>query len=251
MLQTRAMREAAAAKRASSFSRALLRLHFADGLVLEASFAPLEPLSAVRGLLSACVEPGCAGAVYAFTTPPKQRLGGRQGGALGGESVRGGAGARCAHPRGSGRAAQPGLAAGPAAAAVGAASHRGHPAAPAALQRRRRRRWGRERERRRERSGGGGGGRGGWPAGAPAGGGAAAGGAALKAGGWHQAQVAEALDVVRDETDSSQDGAERRRRRDGVPRSSDAPAKKRLASNCQTLREAQSSHLHLSICEAP
>ena len=43
-------------------------------LVLEAAFAPLEPLSALRDLVSACMEPDAAAACYLFTAPPKKRM---------------------------------------------------------------------------------------------------------------------------------------------------------------------------------
>jgi len=92
---TKSMREAAVAKRASvrtlcsqrcrthstrsalscqEFSRALVRVEFPDGLVLEAAFSPLEPLQALRALVCACVEPSLAAAVYLFTAPPKQKM---------------------------------------------------------------------------------------------------------------------------------------------------------------------------------
>jgi len=95
VLMTKSMREAAVAKRASvrtlcsqrcrthstrsalscqEFSRALVRVEFPDGLVLEAAFSPLEPLQALRALVCACVEPSLAAAVYLFTAPPKQKM---------------------------------------------------------------------------------------------------------------------------------------------------------------------------------
>ncbi len=97
-MMTKAMREAATAKRASvrwhlcaavparvpplmpplpqAFSRALVRVELPgdDGLVLEAAFAPLEPLRALRELVSACLVPEAATAFYLFTAPPKARL---------------------------------------------------------------------------------------------------------------------------------------------------------------------------------
>lgn len=76
VLQTRAMREAAAARRAAQFARSLVRLDFPDGLVLEASFAPTEPLAALRALLRSAVEPSAAACAYLFTAPPKAKLGG-------------------------------------------------------------------------------------------------------------------------------------------------------------------------------
>jgi hypothetical protein len=45
-----------------------------DALVLEAAFAPLEPLSALRDLVAACLAPAAAAAFYLFTAPPKTRL---------------------------------------------------------------------------------------------------------------------------------------------------------------------------------
>ena len=45
-----------------------------DALVLEAAFAPLEPLSALRDLVSACLDADAAAACYLFTAPPKKRM---------------------------------------------------------------------------------------------------------------------------------------------------------------------------------
>jgi hypothetical protein len=97
VLMTKSMREAVVAKRAAvrscthaehalrcaaltrwprqEFSRALVRVELpGDALVLEAAFAPLEPLSALRELVAACLAPDAAAAFYLFTAPPKARL---------------------------------------------------------------------------------------------------------------------------------------------------------------------------------
>ena len=51
-----------------------MRVELSDGLVLEASFGPLEPLSALRDLVAACLVPDAAKGFYLFTAPPKARL---------------------------------------------------------------------------------------------------------------------------------------------------------------------------------
>jgi hypothetical protein len=99
-MMTKAMRENAVAKRAAvrprppvclsrlslttallfaclaqEFSRALVRVELpGDALVLEAAFAPLEPLSALRDLVTACLDTDAAAAAYLFTAPPKKRM---------------------------------------------------------------------------------------------------------------------------------------------------------------------------------
>jgi len=45
-----------------------------DALVLEAAFAPLEPLQALRDLVAACLQADAAAAAYLFTAPPKKRM---------------------------------------------------------------------------------------------------------------------------------------------------------------------------------
>lgn len=42
--------------------------------MLEASFGPLEPCSALRQLVASCVAPAFAKSFYLFTAPPKRRL---------------------------------------------------------------------------------------------------------------------------------------------------------------------------------
>jgi tether containing UBX domain for GLUT4 len=41
---------------------------------LEAAFGPLEPCSALRSVVSACLHPSLASAYHLFTTPPKRKL---------------------------------------------------------------------------------------------------------------------------------------------------------------------------------
>ncbi len=61
-------------RRTQEFSRSLVRVEFADGLVLEAAFAPLESLSALRSLVSACLEKSLSSSFYLFTAPAEQKV---------------------------------------------------------------------------------------------------------------------------------------------------------------------------------
>ena len=65
------------------YSRTLVRVELPGGaLVLEAAFAPLEPLSALRDLVAACLDADAAAASYLFTAPPKKRMARRAPAAL-------------------------------------------------------------------------------------------------------------------------------------------------------------------------
>ncbi len=73
-LMTRALREAAALKEAAAYGPIPVRLHLPDNVIVQASFAATETLSALQGLVSnlVCAELSKPGSYYLYTTPPKQ-----------------------------------------------------------------------------------------------------------------------------------------------------------------------------------
>lgn len=73
-LKTQKLREAEEAARAAGYGPVAIRLHFPDGVILQASFAATEPLSALRQLVARAVVPELAAAFQLFTTPPRTVL---------------------------------------------------------------------------------------------------------------------------------------------------------------------------------
>ncbi|KMZ72758.1 Tether containing UBX domain for GLUT4 [Zostera marina] len=70
-LKTRKIREREAAARRSRITRAVIRVRFSDGYVLEANFQPSEPIQTLIDLLSKVIaRPDVP--FYIYTTPPKQ-----------------------------------------------------------------------------------------------------------------------------------------------------------------------------------
>lgn len=70
-LKTRKIREREAAARRSRVTKAVIRVRFSDGYVLEANFYPSEPIQTLIDLLSKVIaRPDVP--FYIYTTPPKQ-----------------------------------------------------------------------------------------------------------------------------------------------------------------------------------
>eukprot|EP00195_Chlamydomonas_chlamydogama_P004892 CAMPEP_0202902588 /NCGR_PEP_ID=MMETSP1392-20130828/16940_1 /ASSEMBLY_ACC=CAM_ASM_000868 /TAXON_ID=225041 /ORGANISM="Chlamydomonas chlamydogama, Strain SAG 11-48b" /LENGTH=416 /DNA_ID=CAMNT_0049589375 /DNA_START=140 /DNA_END=1390 /DNA_ORIENTATION=- len=76
MLKTRAIREAEERARAEAYGPVPVRVHFPDGVIMQAAYRATEPLSCLQELVSKVVGPALskAGAFYLYTTPPKQVL---------------------------------------------------------------------------------------------------------------------------------------------------------------------------------
>ncbi|XP_038064272.1 tether containing UBX domain for GLUT4-like [Patiria miniata] len=69
-LQTKAMREAKALKKAQQYSQAAVRVHFSDRYVLQGFFRPLETIKALRDFIRGHLQdPGIN--FYLYTTPPR------------------------------------------------------------------------------------------------------------------------------------------------------------------------------------
>ena len=78
ILKTRALREADETRKAASYGSVPLRVHFpsptlgtAGTIIIQAAFSPLEPVSAVKQLISKLVHPSIGQGFQLFTTPPR------------------------------------------------------------------------------------------------------------------------------------------------------------------------------------
>eukprot|EP00897_Mesotaenium_endlicherianum_P001733 jgi/Mesen1/1588/ME000134S00697 len=72
-LKTRMIREQEAAERRNRITKAVIRVHFPDGWIVEATFAPSDSVGGVHELVRrALARPEAP--FYLYTAPPKQRL---------------------------------------------------------------------------------------------------------------------------------------------------------------------------------
>ncbi|KAK9806749.1 hypothetical protein WJX72_001368 [[Myrmecia] bisecta] len=72
-LRTAKLREAEERQKAAAFGPVAVRVHLANGLIIQASFQPLDTVAALQQLVERCLLPTKA-KWYLYTTPPKQPL---------------------------------------------------------------------------------------------------------------------------------------------------------------------------------